>query len=113
MSGALLKLIDLRKCKMTSQRPDQLYTAQRPAEKELDSIYSPPQPAPPLTRRQLQCLYWVMQGKSANDIGGILGISGRTVEDHLVKACSHFDVRSRHQAAWIAYERGYLRDLDP
>jgi len=54
-----------------------------------------------------------MQGKSANDIGGILGISGRTVEDHLVKACNHFDVRSRHQAAWIAYERGYLRDLDP
>lgn len=67
----------------------------------------------PITARQIECLYWVLKGKSANDIGGILGISGRTVEEHLLKACNHLGVRSRHQAAWRAKELGLLPSLDP
>lgn len=66
-----------------------------------------------LTYRQLECLYWVLEGKSANDIGGILGISGRTVEEHLEKACAYFGVKSRHQAAWRARERGLLDAVTP
>ena len=66
-----------------------------------------------LTHRQLQCLYWVFHGKSANDIGGIYGISGRVVEEHLQKACAHFGVKSRHQAAWRAHEMGLFRDIAP
>lgn len=77
----------------------------------------PPEPraftARQLTYRQLQCLYWVLEGKSANDIGGILGISGRTVEEHLEKACAYFGVKSRHQAAWRARERGLLDAVNP
>ena len=66
-----------------------------------------------ITARQAECLYWVFQGKSATDIGGILGISGRVVEEHLQKACAHFGVKSRHQAAWRAQELGLLRDVAP
>lgn len=66
-----------------------------------------------LTGRQLECLYWVFQGKSASDIGGILGISGRVVEEHLQKACSYFGVRSRHQAAWRAHDIGLLKGITP
>jgi DNA-binding CsgD family transcriptional regulator len=66
-----------------------------------------------VTARQVECLYWVFQGKSASDIGGILGISGRVVEEHLQKACAHFEVKSRHQAAWRAHERGLFAEIAP
>lgn len=68
---------------------------------------------PQLTYRQVQCLYWVFHGKSANDIGGIHGISGRVVEEHLQKACVYFGVKSRHQAAWRAHELGLFKDFTP
>lgn len=61
-----------------------------------------------LSYRQLQCLAWVHEGKSANDIGLILGISGRTVEKHLRRACEHLGVRSRIQAVVRARDLGFL-----
>jgi hypothetical protein len=36
---------------------------------------------PALTIRQLQCLEWSRRGKSSADIGKILGLSPRTVDD--------------------------------
>lgn len=66
-----------------------------------------------LTARQIECLYWVFQGKSASDIGGILGISGRVVEEHLQKAAACFGVKSRHQAAWRAHELGLFKHFTP
>ncbi len=59
-----------------------------------------------LTERQLECLYWTQQGKSAGDIGLILGISPRTVEGHLAKACRILGVRTRIQAVLKARELG-------
>jgi DNA-binding CsgD family transcriptional regulator len=61
-----------------------------------------------LTQRQLECLGWVQEGKSASDIGGILGISGRTVEGHLLKVCDHFGVRTRFQAVLKARDLGLI-----
>lgn len=61
-----------------------------------------------VTRRQLECLAWVAAGKSATDIGEILGISARTVEDHLAKVCDHMRVRTRVQAAVRAQELGWI-----
>jgi len=55
-------------------------------------------PRPRLTQRQLDCLRWVREGKSANDIGCIIGISQRTVEYHLAVACARLGVRTRTQA---------------
>jgi DNA-binding CsgD family transcriptional regulator len=51
-----------------------------------------------LSVRQLECLYWVQEGKSATDIGQLVGISGRTVERHLFNACRALGVRTRVQA---------------
>jgi DNA-binding CsgD family transcriptional regulator len=51
-----------------------------------------------LSARQLECLYWAQEGKSATDIGQIIGISGRTVERHLFNACRALGVRTRVQA---------------
>ena len=61
-----------------------------------------------LTRRQLECLAWVQEGKSAGDIGQILGISGRTVEGHLARVCEHLGVRTRVQAVVRVRDLGLL-----
>lgn len=61
-----------------------------------------------ITWRQLECLAWVEEGKSANDIGGILGISRRTVEGHLLRICAHLGVKTRFQALLKAREIGLL-----
>jgi DNA-binding CsgD family transcriptional regulator len=64
--------------------------------------------SPRLSRRQLECLAWVGKGKSAGDIGQILGISGRTVESHIARACEVLGVRTRVQAVLRARELGLL-----
>lgn len=73
----------------------------------------PPRVPPKITARQLECLYWVQEGKSATDIGAILGISSRTVEGHLIKVCGHFEVRTRFQAVLIARDLGLLTHPRP
>lgn len=78
-----------------------------PARLRLTEVREPTVPAG-VTARQLECLYWVQQGKSANDIGAILGISRRTVEGHLIKVCGHFQVRTRFQAVLLARDLGLL-----
>lgn len=65
--------------------------------------------APRLTERQVECLLWTEQGKSARDIGEILGISRRTVEEHLALAASALGVRTRVQAVVRARGLGLLR----
>lgn len=61
-----------------------------------------------ITERQLQCLAWVQEGKSATDIGAILGLSGRTVEKHIIKVCGHLGVKTRVQAVVRARELGLI-----
>lgn len=60
------------------------------------------------TPRQLECLSWTQEGKSATDIGQILGISPRTVETHLERVCQQFGVRTRVQAVVKAKDLGLL-----
>lgn len=63
-----------------------------------------------LSRRQVQCLYWAQEGKSAADIGVILGLSPRTVEEYLAKACDKLGVRRRVQAVVRARRLGLLEE---
>jgi DNA-binding CsgD family transcriptional regulator len=50
----------------------------------------------------------VQAGKSSTDIGAILGISKRTVDDHLSAACRRLGVRTRVQAIAAAQALGIL-----
>jgi DNA-binding CsgD family transcriptional regulator len=68
----------------------------------------PPSPVAHLTARQLQCLEWSRRGKSSSDIGDILGISPRTVDDHIAAACKSLDVRTRVQAVSMTLSVGLL-----
>lgn len=50
-----------------------------------------------LTQRQLDCLVLIAQGKSDWDAGRILGISQRTVQEHIETARKRYGVSSRMQ----------------
>lgn len=52
-----------------------------------------------LSRREIECLEWAARGKSAWDIGHILGISQRTATFHLDNAKKKLGVRTVTQAA--------------
>ncbi|MGH6910105.1 MAG: response regulator transcription factor [Phenylobacterium sp.] len=64
-----------------------------------------------LSRRQAECLAWVEQGKSAPEIAIILGLSARTVEAYIERACEKLEVRTRIQAVVRARRDGLLDDV--
>jgi DNA-binding CsgD family transcriptional regulator len=61
-----------------------------------------------LTERQRDCLQWALEGKSSADIAAILGISQRTVDEHMEKACILLGVRTRMQACAHAARLGLI-----
>ena len=63
---------------------------------------------PALTIRQLQCLEWSRRGKSSADIGKILNLSPRTIDEHFAMACKVLEVRTRVQAVSTALALGLL-----
>ena len=99
---------------MTDLSDTNLTTAPAPDRSTLQPVDQTRSFAPRLiTDRQLQCLVWVQEGKSASDIGSILGLSGRTVEKHLIKLCGHLGVKTRVQAVVRARELGLIGRAAP
>ena len=61
-----------------------------------------------LSNREIEVLLLVAEGKTNDEIGLILGISGRTAQHHIARAYRKIDVCSRVEAAmWLA-ERGLV-----
>lgn len=54
--------------------------------------------ARPVSRRELEILQWVREGKNNEEIGRILGISGWTVKNHLQRMYKAMGVTNRAQA---------------
>jgi len=52
----------------------------------------------PVSRREMEILHWVREGKSNIEVGQILGISGLTVKNHLQRIYKTLGVRNRTQA---------------
>jgi DNA-binding NarL/FixJ family response regulator len=57
---------------------------------------------PGLTAREVEVLYWVIQGKTNRDIGDILSLSPRTVHKHLEHVFEKLGVETRTAAAALA-----------
>jgi len=55
-------------------------------------------PAERLSDRQRDCLALAAEGLTSRVIGRRLGISGRTVDEHVMLACQALGVRTRIQA---------------
>ena len=62
----------------------------------------------PLTPRELEVLTWVARGKSAWEIGTILKISKRTVDEHAATAVRKLGAVSRVHAVALAVRDGLI-----
>lgn len=61
-----------------------------------------------LTKREIECLQWVMEGKSTWEISSILSCSESTVNFHITNVREKFKVRTRQQAVVKAINQGLL-----
>lgn len=57
-----------------------------------------------LTNREAEVLLWVAQGKSNGDVAGILGMSEKTVKQHMGNIFGKLGVENRNAAAMQAVE---------
>jgi DNA-binding CsgD family transcriptional regulator len=65
--------------------------------------------APSLTPRELETLRWTMEGKTAWEVGNLLGISERTAALHVNNATHKLDCVNKHQAVLKALRLGLIR----
>lgn len=63
---------------------------------------------PKLTPRELEALRWTMEGKTAWEVGTILGISERTAVLHLQNAMHRLEATNKHQAVLKALRLGLI-----
>lgn len=73
----------------------------------MQSVASPAE-EPQLSAREHECLLWASRGKSSSDIGAILGLSPRTIDSYLEKACAKLRVRTRVEAVAAAVREGLI-----
>lgn len=64
---------------------------------------------PNLTPRELESLRWTMEGKTAWELGNILGISERTAVLHINNATHKLGCINKHQAVLKALRLGVIR----
>ncbi len=65
--------------------------------------------APTLTPREIESLRWTMDGKTAWEVGNILGISERTAVLHVNNAMHKLGCVNKHQAVLKALRLGLIR----
>lgn len=63
---------------------------------------------PRLTPREVEVLQWTMEGKTAWEVGAILGISERTSVMHLNNAMHKLDAANKHHAVVKALKLGLI-----
>ena len=71
------------------------------------------EPAPHLTKRELEVLKWVMAGKSSWEISRITECSEATINFHIANIRQKFGVNTRQQALVKAIALGILTPEDP
>jgi DNA-binding CsgD family transcriptional regulator len=64
---------------------------------------------PKLTPRELDSLRWTMEGKTAWEVGGVMGISERTAVLHVNNAMHKLGCTNKHQAVLKALRLGLIR----
>jgi DNA-binding CsgD family transcriptional regulator len=70
---------------------------------------APQHDVPNLTPRELESLRWTMEGKTAWEVGNILGISERTAVLHVNNATHKLGCVNKHQAVLKALRFGLIR----
>jgi LuxR family quorum sensing-dependent transcriptional regulator len=73
-------------------------------------LITPAKPVHKLTARQREVIAWSASGKSAWEIGAIIGITQRTVEEHIAMACRNLGATNRTHAVAVSI-REHLIEL--
>jgi DNA-binding CsgD family transcriptional regulator len=63
-----------------------------------------------LSRRETDVLFWLCQGKTNDEIGGILGIAGRTAETHALRVYPKIGVENRYAAIATLHQLASARN---
>jgi DNA-binding CsgD family transcriptional regulator len=61
-----------------------------------------------LSPRELEVLRWVAQGKSSREISVLLGITSRTVNEHVTSTVRKLSAKNRTHAVAIALRAGII-----
>lgn len=67
------------------------------------------QPEVKLSKRELECLSWTLEGKTAGEIATILGISVSTVNQHASSASNKLGSLNKHHAAVQALRKNLIQ----
>ena len=75
---------------------------------------SPPhKKSPSLTKRELEVLVWSSKGLSARDIGQLLDIAKRTVDEHVQTATRKLGAANKTEAVAIALRERLIDGVPP
>jgi DNA-binding CsgD family transcriptional regulator len=66
------------------------------------------EPADPLSERERECLFWVAEGKTTDDVALIVGVSPNTVNRYISLAIRKLSAANRAKAVATAIRRGIL-----
>ncbi|WP_257983857.1 MULTISPECIES: helix-turn-helix transcriptional regulator [Ralstonia] len=84
----------------------------RAARKRIDG-HPTPLLSPGLSRREREILQWIAAGRRQAEIAAALGLSERTVENHLRKARHRLGVATTAQAVSFALANAAIGPADP
>ncbi len=62
----------------------------------------------PLSERERECVFWVSEGKTTDEVAVILGVSGNTVNSYVTNAVQKLSARNRTSAVAAAIRNGIL-----
>lgn len=62
----------------------------------------------PLSDRERECLYWVSEGKTTDEVAVILGVSSNTVNSYIAHAIQKFSASNRAMAIATAIRSGII-----
>lgn len=74
----------------------------------LAHLLMPELPDDPLSERERECLYWVSEGKTTEEVATIVGVSGHTVNGYLAQAIRKLGCRNRPMAIAAAIRGGII-----
>ncbi len=62
----------------------------------------------PLSERERECLFWVSEGKTTDEVAVILGVSSNTVNSYITQAIRKFSASNRAMAVATAIRSGII-----
>jgi DNA-binding CsgD family transcriptional regulator len=62
----------------------------------------------PLSDRERECLFWVSEGKTTDEVAVILGVSSNTVNSYITHAIQKFSASNRAMAIATAIRSGII-----